>query len=140
MQRRGKVLEIAFKNEQASEMCPSVSPQALYVRVAHATTKPLGQLLTMALGMERLMDFDSGEKGLWEMVSGLCGGAVRSKSGKKREQEAPKSTVCGVYELVWANAGKMTCPLRHGVPFDIATQHWNFQGSTSRTMCYMHYM
>lgn len=67
------MLEIAFKNEQASKMHPSVPPQALSERVARPSTKPLAWLLTMALGMGSLMGFDSGEKGLWEMVSGLCG-------------------------------------------------------------------
>lgn len=67
------MLEIAFKNEQTSEMHPSVPPQALSGRMARPSTKPLAWLLTMALGMGSLMGFDSGEKGLWEMVSGLCG-------------------------------------------------------------------
>ena len=59
------MLEIAFKNEQTSEMHPSVPPQALCVRVARPTTKLLGLLLTMALGMGSLMGFDSGEEGRW---------------------------------------------------------------------------
>lgn len=78
------MLEIAFKNEQASDMHPSVPPQAHYVRAARPTTKPLGQLLTMALGMGSLMGFDSGEKGLWEMVSSLCGELSEESTRKMR--------------------------------------------------------
>lgn len=80
------MLEIAFKNEQASEMHLSVSLQALYVRVALPTTKPLGQLLTMALGRGSLMGFDSGEKGLWEMVSGLCGELSETRVERKENR------------------------------------------------------
>lgn len=80
------MLEIAFKNEQASEMHPSVPPQALHVRVACLTTKPLGQLLTMALGMGSLMGFDSGEKGLWEM-----GSAASVESCQKQEWKEKKT-------------------------------------------------
>lgn len=90
------MLEIAFKNEQASDMHPSVPPQAHYVRAARPTTKPLGQLLTMALGMGSLMGFDSGEKGLWEMVSSLCGELSEARVEGKEKKALLKSTVWSV--------------------------------------------
>lgn len=90
------MLEIAFKNEQASEMHPTVPPQALYVRVACSTTKPLVWLLTMAPGMGRLMGFDSGEKGLWEIVSGLCRGlsGARMEGKEHKGLRGPQSIEC----------------------------------------------
>lgn len=85
------MLEIAFKNEQASEMHPSVPPRALSVRVARPTAEPLVWLLTMAPGMGSLMGFDSGEKGLWEMVSGLCGELSEARMEGK-ENKRPRSS------------------------------------------------
>lgn len=52
------------------------------------------------------MGFDSGEKGLWEMVSGLCGELSETRREGK-EQEAPKSTEHRLCTLAWANVGKI---------------------------------